>query len=85
MLGGVLEELRGELQEIRPAVGEARRQAVRSARLAATWLMAVVVVVMVVVSVRHHPPHQSGHGVFNFADHHRRRRSAQHDEADATR
>lgn len=71
VLGGVLQELRGEVQEIRPAVGEARRQAVRSAGLAATWVMVVVVV----VSVRHHPSHQGGHRVFNFADHLRHRRS----------
>lgn len=77
MLGGVLQELRGEVQEVRAAVGEARRQAVRSAGLATTWVMVVVVVVVMVVSVRHHPSHQSGHGVFNLADHHRRPHSAQ--------
>lgn len=76
MLGGVLQELRGEVQEVRAAVGEARRQAVRSAGLATTWVMVVVVVVVMVVSVRHHPSHQSGHGVFNLADHHSARRSA---------
>lgn len=69
MLGGVLQELRGEVQKFRPAVREPRRQAVLLAALA----VVVVVVVMVVVSVGHHPSHQVGHGVFNFADHHRRR------------
>lgn len=79
VLGGVLQELRGELQEIRPAVGEARRQTVGSARLSATASsssgLVVVVVMVVMVAVRHHPPHQCGHGVLNFADHRRRRRS----------
>lgn len=34
-----------------------------------------MMVLVVMVAVRHHPPHQGGHGVLNFADHHRRRRS----------
>lgn len=79
VLGGVLQELRRELQEIRPAVGEARRQAVGSARLPAAaaassagLVVVVVMVLVVMVAVRHHPPHQGGHGVLNFADHHRR-------------
>lgn len=69
MLGGVLQELRGEVQKFRPAVRKPGGQAVLLAALA----VVVVVVVMVVVSVGHHPSDQVGHGVFNFADHHRRR------------
>lgn len=78
VLRGVLQELRGEVQEVRAAVGEARRQALRAAGLAASRVMVVVVVV---VSVRHHPSHQRGHRVFNFADHHESKRSARRKEA----
>lgn len=80
VLGGVLQQLRGEVQEIRAAVGEARRQTVRAARLAATWVMVVVV-----VSVRPHPSHQAGHGAFYFADHPRRSAKDPRDNWDAGR
>jgi len=59
VFGGVLQQLRGQVQKLGAAVGEARREPVRAAVLRGSVRMAV----------RDNSPHQGGHGIFNFAYH----------------
>lgn len=65
VLGGVLQQLRCQVQKLGSAVGEAQRQSVSAAVLRGSVLLLVVVV----VAVRDHSAHQRGHGIFNFAYH----------------
>lgn len=64
VFGGVLQQLRCQVQKLGSAVREARRQPVRAAVLRGSVLL-----LMMVVAVRDNSSHQRGHGIFNFAYH----------------
>lgn len=64
VFGGVLQQLRGQVQKLGAAVGEARREPVRAAVLRGSVLL-----LLMVVAVRDNSAHQRGHGIFNFAYH----------------
>lgn len=63
VFGGVLQQLRCQVQKLGSAVREARRQPVHTAVLRGAVLL------MMVVAVRDNSSHQRGHGIFNFAYH----------------
>lgn len=67
VFGGVLQQLRGQVQKLGAAVGEPRREPVRAAVLRGSVLL--LLMVLVVVAVRDNSAHQRGHGIFDFAYH----------------